>query len=62
MMNKNTDKNTVTKSLKSEKLALTLKHRNIVSTYYVNDSSDPAFIVMEYVGMPCFTRLSGKSF
>lgn len=44
------NKRTIIKSLQSEKLALTLRHRNIVTTYHINEASDPAFIIMEYVG------------
>lgn len=45
------NKNAIMKSLQSEKLAIGLTHRNVVTTYHINDYSDPAFVIMEYVGM-----------
>ncbi|XP_067948962.1 serine/threonine-protein kinase mos-like [Watersipora subatra] len=44
------NKNTIMKSLQSERLAVGLSHRNVVATYHINDQTDPAYIIMEYVG------------
>lgn len=44
------NKKAILKSLQSEKLAVSMRHRNVVTIYHVNDRSDPAFVIMEYVG------------
>ena len=44
------NKKAILRSLQSEKLAVSMRHRNIVTIYHVNDRSDPAFVIMEYVG------------
>ena len=44
------NKKAILRSLQSERLAVSMRHRNIVTIYHVNDRSDPAFVIMEYVG------------
>lgn len=44
------NKAAIFRSLQSERLAVSIRHRNIVTIYHVNDRSDPAFVIMEYVG------------
>ena len=44
------NKKAILRSLQSEKLAVLMRHKNIVTIYHVNDRSDPAFVIMEYVG------------
>jgi len=44
------NKHQILRSLNSEKLATQLRHKNITAVYAVRERTDPAFVVMEYVG------------